>query len=235
MKVAIPDPRSMGLTLQEELRQHICSQDPCSKFQRNLGFLGPDLWIESTQKMIQLLWLSSNSKCQRVIMFLGFLGVFSHLRVNIVWCGQDWTRILFCFFEFFLTAMNEDIAVPKKTALYKYRIDLDLASMLWARQHCFGLDAVWYVHCRLDSSPQYNKDYFMTECDIFRPDATWIRTWEDIGTKGVLVTRLLVGQNLGARASSVIIKTQKLLHQLSLDPGLLLKGWMFYAWNRDDA
>ena len=97
MKVAIPDPRSMGLTLQEELRQHIGSQDPCSKFQRNLGFLGPDLWIESTQKMIQLLWLSSNSKCQRVIMFLGFLEVFSHLRVNIVWCGQDWTRILFCF------------------------------------------------------------------------------------------------------------------------------------------
>lgn len=98
--VWVYDPRSMGLTLQEELRQHICSQDPCSKFQHSLAFLWSDLWT--------LNWLKeSTSKCQKVTLFLGFLEVFSHLRVNIIWCGQDWTRI-FCyvFFEFFLTAMR---------------------------------------------------------------------------------------------------------------------------------
>ena len=76
----------------------------------------------------------------------------------------------------------KEIKIPKKTMLYKYRIDLDLASMLWARKHIFSLSgSPWYIH------------------------------W-------TLVTRLLVGQGLGARASGNTVKTQKLLHQLSLEP-----------------
>lgn len=112
---------------------------------------------------------------------------------------------------------SEEITVPKKSILYKYRIDLDLASMLWARQHVFDQESSWFIHCRLDASLQYGKDYFMSECDVFRPGDS-IRTWADVGKPGVLVTQLLVGQTLGARASGVIVKTQKLLHQLALDP-----------------
>lgn len=91
--------------------------------------------------------------------------------------------------------------------------------MLFARSHRFGLDIPWYLHCRLDSSPQYGKDYFMAECDIFYPTKVQpVKTWKDVAVPGVIHTRLLVGQTLGARASGVIVKTQKLLHQLALDP-----------------
>ena len=86
--------------------------------------------------------------------------------------------------------------------------------MLWARMNIFNLHSNWFVHARLDASLQYGKDYFMTECDIFRPDG--VQTWDDLAKTGNLVTRLLVGQGLGARASSVTVKTQKLLHQFSL-------------------
>ena len=114
----------------------------------------------------------------------------------------------------------KEISIPKKSILYKYRIDLDLATMLWARKNIFNLQSNWFVHARLDASLQYGKDYFMTECDIFRPDD--VQTWNDVAKPGHLVTRLLVGQGLGARASSVIVKTQKLLHQFSLEPCLAL-------------
>lgn len=81
----------------------------------------------------------------------------------------------------------------------------------------------WFIHCRLDSSPQFGKDYFMTECDIFRPSS--VQSWKDISAEGVLVTRLLVGQGLGARASGVVVKTEKVLHQLALEP--FLNWWRF--------
>ena len=109
---------------------------------------------------------------------------------------------------------NQDIAVPKHTALYKYRVDLDLVSMLWARKHCFGSQTQWMIHCRLDSSPQFARDYLMTEVDIFSP--TEVNSWADIGQDGILRTRLMVGQMVGARASGAIVKTRKLLHSLEL-------------------
>ena len=91
--------------------------------------------------------------------------------------------------------------------------------MLFARLHRFGLEVPWFVHCRLDASLQFGKDYFMSECDIVYVQD--INTWQDLAGPGVVHTRLLVGQTLGARASGVIIKTKKLLHQLSLDSGTL--------------
>ena len=67
----------------------------------------------------------------------------------------------------------------------------------------------------------------MTECDIFRPDD--VQKWNDVAKPGNLVTRLLVGQGLGARASSVIVKTQKLLHQFSLETCFETYGIMALA------
>jgi hypothetical protein len=108
----------------------------------------------------------------------------------------------------------EDIVVPSKTTLYRYRVDLDLVSMLFARQHRFALATPWYCHCRCDSSPQFGRDFFMSECDLFYPSG--VRCWKDVSADGVLITRLLVGQTVGSRAAGVAAKTRKLLHQLQL-------------------
>lgn len=90
--------------------------------------------------------------------------------------------------------------------------------MLFARIHRFGLDTPWHLHCRLDASMQFGTDYFLSECDLVYPRG--VKTWQDVGAPGIVYTRLLVGQALGARASGVIIKTKKLLHQLALAPCL---------------
>ena len=147
--------RSLGLALQDELRKHLCSQDPC------LTILFPCIVFDVTVSQLK------------------------------------------------------ELSIPGHSVLYRYRIDVDLATMLRAREHVFPEQSSWFVHCRLDSSPQFGKDYFMTECDVVRPES--VQTWADLHNEGVLVTRLLVGQSLGARASGVIVKTQKLLHQLSLE------------------
>ena len=55
------------------------------------------------------------------------------------------------------------------------------------------------------------------------------KMWNDVAKPGNLVTRLLVGQGLGARASSVIVKTQKLLHQFSLETCFETYGIMALA------
>ena len=55
----------------------------------------------------------------------------------------------------------------------------------------------------------------MSECDIFY--VSGVTCWEDVSAEGVLITRLLVGQCVGARSSGVAAKTRKLLHQLQLD------------------
>lgn len=109
---------------------------------------------------------------------------------------------------------HQDIVVPGKSTLYLYRVDLDLASMLFARRHRFALATPWYCHCRCDSSPQFGRDYFMSECDLFYPAG--VNSWEDVSGDGILVTRLLVGQTVGSRAAGVAAKTRKLLHQLQL-------------------
>lgn len=92
---------------------------------------------------------------------------------------------------------------------------MDLCSMLFARTHVFNLDKTWYAHIRVDSSPQFCRDYFMAECDLVCPSG--ISTWGDLGHNAALVSRLLVGQGIGARAANVTIKTRKLLHSLALD------------------
>ena len=127
----------------------------------------------------------------------------------------------------------KDISVPKHSTLYHYRVDLDLASMLWARKYRFGLEAKWVAHCRIDSSPQFGRDFLMGECDIVY--LAGVGSWMDIGKEGVLYTRLLVGQMVGARASGSMVKPRKLLHALSLESRLLfnigLTSFCFVAFD----
>lgn len=96
--------------------------------------------------------------------------------------------------------------------------------MMWARKHRFGLSTPWFLHCRLDASLQFGRDYMMSEVDIVSPAN--VSSWQGVGGDGVLYTRLLVGQTLGARASGVVVKTKKLLHQLSL------ASWILFQFQR---
>lgn len=59
----------------------------------------------------------------------------------------------------------QPIRLPKKTLLYGFRLNIDFASMLWAREHLFNSDAEFRTHLRLDSSPQFNRNYLVGECD----------------------------------------------------------------------
>ncbi len=110
--------------------------------------------------------------------------------------------------------LQQKPAFPKKSAIYDYRVTLDLATMLFARGYYFSLREEWWVHIRLDSSPQFGRDYFMGEVDVIYPkDVKDFASLE----KGKLVTRMLPGQCLGARATGLAVKTRKLLHMLALE------------------
>jgi hypothetical protein len=81
----------------------------------------------------------------------------------------------------------------------------------------------WIGHLRCDSSPQYGKDYLVSEMDVV--DMTQLSEASD--RTGVpkdllaLSTRLLVIQLVGVRAASSSRKARKLLNALSLESGSL--------------
>ncbi len=67
---------------------------------------------------------------------------------------------------------------------------------------------------RIDSSPQYGRDFLMAELDVLYTNN--VTAWADIGPQQ-LITRLLPGQTLGARSSGLAHKTRKLVHMLALE------------------
>jgi hypothetical protein len=109
---------------------------------------------------------------------------------------------------------KQGITIPKKSVLYRFRVTADLCTMLFSRQYWMALKYDWRCHLRLDSSPQYGRDYLMAELDlVYTKDVT---CWANLSEQK-LVTRLLVGQTLGARSTSLAHKTRKILHMLSLE------------------
>ena len=73
---------------------------------------------------------------------------------------------------------------------------------------------------RTDSSPQFGKDYLMSELDIVYMSEA--KSWKDLNlNKDNLVTRLLPGQTLGSRSTTLAHKAKKVLRQLSLESELL--------------
>ena len=113
--------------------------------------------------------------------------------------------------------LSQPWSVPRKSLLYQYRVDIDLASMLFARAYWLRLDVSWCCHIRLDSSPQFGRDYLMAEMDIIY-DAQ-LSQWSDVPAH--LYTRQLVGQQIGSRAGNAATKTRKLLHMLALESAQL--------------
>jgi hypothetical protein len=77
---------------------------------------------------------------------------------------------------------------------------LDLASILFARTAWFPDGGNFACHLRLDSSPQFGKDYLNGEADIVFLDN--LRSWEQAAA--LLIIRMLVSQLIGARASGLL-------------------------------
>ena len=72
------------------------------------------------------------------------------------------------------------LRMPRKSALYDWRRNIDFASMLFARQFVFPPDGSWCTHFRLDSSPQFSRDYFVGELDRLSLEEVSCQTDADI-------------------------------------------------------
>lgn len=61
---------------------------------------------------------------------------------------------------------------PSRSSLYTYRLYVDYCTMLWARDYVFSesLPDPWWTHFRLDSSPQYGRNYLVGELDHLQLD-----------------------------------------------------------------
>lgn len=60
---------------------------------------------------------------------------------------------------------SQTLRLPQKSALYDFRLSIDFCSVLYARDHVFNAEAEYTLHLRLDSSPQFNRNYMVGEVD----------------------------------------------------------------------
>ena len=63
---------------------------------------------------------------------------------------------------------KQGVRLPKRSLLYEFRLNCDYASMLWAREFLFNVSEgseMWHTHLRIDSSPQFNKNFLVGELD----------------------------------------------------------------------
>ena len=61
--------------------------------------------------------------------------------------------------------------MPARTTVYRFRMLVDFAAMIYSQRFVFDPQKRWAVHLRADSSPQYGKDYFVIECDHIDQDS----------------------------------------------------------------
>lgn len=66
---------------------------------------------------------------------------------------------------------RQELNVPARTTLYRFRMLVDLASMIYSQRFVFAPQKRWTIHLRADSSPQWGKDYFVVEVDHIDQDA----------------------------------------------------------------
>lgn len=125
---------------------------------------------------------------------------------------------------------DQTLRLPKRTALYDFRLNVDWASMLWARQFVFNKDNVeWRAHLRLDSSPQFNRNYLVGEVDwidLSNVSSSLPETaLQDVDIK----VRLLPLQILGKAATSTAFKARATLRMLSLESDVEVSRLRIYS------
>lgn len=112
------------------------------------------------------------------------------------------------------------IRLPKRTCLYNFRLLVDFASMLWSREYFFpSPNTGWVTHFRVDSSPQFNRNYLVGEIDKLSMEQVRAPSeHEDFDFGSVsLVTRLCPLQVLGRQATSTSFKAHSCLRMLGLE------------------
>ena len=121
----------------------------------------------------------------------------------------------------------EAMRLPSPSLLYDMRITLDLVTMLYARETIFSKSSdrqtPWVLHLRCDASPQFGRDFLVTQADI---------VWYGSTHKDTRIQkRLLPIQCIGSRAASAGQKLEKLVHTLTLEservPQLQARGFCF--------
>ena len=55
--------------------------------------------------------------------------------------------------------------LPQRSVMQTFKVNVDWCSMLYCREFVYTADRTWYGHLRLDSSPQYCKNYLLGEMD----------------------------------------------------------------------
>lgn len=103
--------------------------------------------------------------------------------------------------------------LPSASLLYDARINLDMCSMLYARQYLFN-EAVnrqhpWVCHVRCDSSPQFGRGYLVTQVDYVLLGENYIHT--------SITKRLMPLQCVGSRSGSAAHKLEKIKFCIGLE------------------
>lgn len=111
---------------------------------------------------------------------------------------------------------KQPMQVPSQATLYRFRLLVDLASMVYSRRVYFSASKSWTCHLRADASPLYGKDYFVCEIDHINleciTNTTTMREMKDL-----IARRILPVQLVGLRASTAVHKAFRLSLALAAD------------------
>lgn len=82
-------------------------------------------------------------------------------------CGQQRTVDLTLHPALAEHIQSHGIRVPRRSLLYEFRVYIDYCCMLWSRERLFTSEnnEQWCTHYRIDSSPQFNRNYLVGELD----------------------------------------------------------------------
>ena len=107
----------------------------------------------------------------------------------------------------------EGARLPRAPCLYDARITFDMCTMLWSWEHLLSRKAEkcapWVLHVRCDSSPQFGRDFLVTQAD-------YVQYGRDAATT-IISKRLMPIQCVGSRAGSEGHKLDKILCSLTLE------------------
>ena len=119
--------------------------------------------------------------------------------------------------------LQQDMPVPSAAVICRSRIELDMASCIYAREHFMNPAKKWAIHVRCDSSPQGGRDFFVVEYDHCSMDCPKPfkanRPVFELLSEGrfAIANRILPLTVIGARAASSLHKTQRLLEVLAME------------------
>lgn len=112
--------------------------------------------------------------------------------------------------------LQQNMNIPSQALLFRFRLILDLATMLFSRRTYFQLSSDWIAHIRSDASPLFGKEFFVTEIDhVGAAKISEETSMADM--KSLISRRILPPQLVGSRAASTAHKVFRLRMSLASD------------------